>query len=1089
MNISAPFIARPVATTLLTLGLTFAGVLAFLRLPVAPLPKMDSPTLSVSASLPGASPETVATSLTGPLERRLGVIAGVTEMTSSSGVGSASVTLQFEGHRNLDGAARDVQAAINAAAADLPAGASSNPTYRKVNPADAPILTLALTSRSLTRGQLYDAANDVLQQRLSQISGVGQVTVQGGASAAVRVELDIAALFKFGIALADVSAALSSANANSAKGDIVRNGERWQIYTNDKASQAADYRDLVIAYRNGFAVRLSDVAEVIDSVVDLRNAALVQGEPAILVTVSRQPNANIIETVDKIAAELPKLAAALPHDVELVWTSDRSATIRTSLADTELTLVIAILLVVGVVFLFVGEWRASLVPAIAVPVSIIGSFIAMDFLGYSLNIMTLMALTIATGFVVDDAIVVLENIERHMESGLSRREAALCGAREVGFTVVSISLSLVAAFIPLLLQGGYLAGLFREFSVTLCVAVLISLVVSLTTTPMLCAAVLRPAAQRERRWDALFVRLAKGYERSLAFALRRRALALLALMTSIALTVLLFGAIPKGFFPEQDTGRLIGGFRTDRGASFQLTRTKLEEFVAILRADPAVNVVTGSVGGGGGRGGSVNGGSISVTLKPRAERDGGSAKVMERLRPALERVAGARLILRPAQELGGGGARVSDALYQYTLLGDSYSELVEWTAKLTAALQHNRIVLDVNADTQQNGVETYLEYDRDTMARLGLTTTQVDSTLNGAFGQNQVSTIYGEFNQFRVVMEAAARFREDPQVLRDIYVSATAKPVSGSAATALPAGSVGTSATPSAAIFDSARNATTNAIAVSSRGSGAIGAAVSTASETMTPLVTFTKFTRRATPLAIYHQGLFASSTISFNIAEGASLGEAIAEVERVVAEIHMPASLQAGMQGTARMFQSSQNSLPLLIVTALAAIYIVLGVLYESYVHPITILSILPSAGLGALATLYVFGFPFDTMGWIGLFLLIGIVKKNAIMMVDFALEAQRMRGLSAYDAIVEACRLRFRAIMMTSAAALLGAIPLVVAFGDGAELRRPLGIAIVGGLLVSQMLTLYTTPVLYLTFGDLRDWIAGRGDIGVLAGMGRRK
>jgi multidrug efflux pump len=1080
VNFSAPFIKRPVATTLLTLGLALAGVSAYMRLPVAPLPKMDFPVLSVSASLPGASPEIVATSLAGPLERRLGTIADVTTMTSSSNASQTNIMLQFGFGRDLDGAARDVLAAINAAAADLPAGVSSSPSYRKFNPADAPIVTLALISKSLTRAQLYDAANDILQQRLSQLAGVGQVTVGGAASAAVRVDLDISTLFKYGIGLEDVSAALASANANSPKGDILRNGERWQIYTNDRASRAADYRNLVIAYRNGFAVRLSEVAEVEDSNVDLRNAAIARGEPAVLVTVFRQPGANIIETVDRIEAQLPKLAASLPNDVELIQASDRSTSIRASLADTELTLALAVVLVVGVVYLFVGDWRATLVPAVAVPVSIIGAFIAMDFLGYSLNILSLMALTIATGFVVDDAIVVLESIQRHSENGASPREAALRGARQVGFTVVSISLSLVAAFLPLLLQSGLLGRVFREFSVTLCIAVLVSLVVSLTTTPMLCSILLGAAPRRERRWNDLFSRMARAYENSLTWALRRRGLILTALGVSLVLTLELLFIIPKGFFPEQDTGGLVGSFRTDRGASFQVARAKLAEFAAIVQSDPAVELVTGSVGasgggGGGGRGGS-NGGTLSIALKPRAQRDVSSAKVMERLRPELGRVVGARMVMRPVQDLVGGG-RESDALYQYTLLGDSYAELVEWTEKITKTLQHNKILLDVISDQQQNGVETYLELDRDTMSRLGLTPAQVDSTLNDAFGQRQVSTIYGDFNQFRVVMEAAARYREDPQFLRDIYVSATAKPVSGSAATVLPVGSVTASAGSSAtsSFFDSARNASTNSIAVSTRGGGSIGAAVSTASETMTPLVAFARFKRAATPLAINHQGPFVASTISFNLAEGASLGEAVDEVERIVAEIHLPASIHGSMQGTGRIFQSSRDGQTFLIFSGLIAVYIVLGMLYESFVHPITILSTLPSAGLGALATLYVFGFPFDVMGLIGLFLLIGIVKKNAIMMIDFALEAQRERRLSPHDAIVEACRLRFRAIMMTSAAALLGAIPLIVAFGDGAELRRPLGVAIVGGLVASQMLTLYTTPVLYLTFSDLRDRVVG--------------
>ncbi|ATQ67900.1 MULTISPECIES: efflux RND transporter permease subunit [Methylosinus] len=1086
MNISAPFILRPVATTLLTIALTLAGALAFMRLPVAPLPQIDSPTVAVSASLPGASPETVATSVAGPLERRLGAIADVAEMTSSSSAGQTNIVLQFGLDRDIDGAVRDVQAAINAAAADLPSGLSSNPTYHKFNPADTPVLILALTSNLLTRAQLFEAASNVLQQRLSQLPGVGQVSVSGGAAPAVRVELIPAALFKYGVGLEDVRAALASANANSPKGDLSRGEDKWQIYANDQASRAADYRNLVVAYRNGNSVRLSDLGEVVDSVADLRNAALVQGKPAILVTISRQPGANIIETVDRIKAELPKLAAGLPSDVEIILASDRSTTIRASLHDTELTLVIAIALVILVVFLFIGEWRAAFVPAIAVPVSIIGAFTGMYFLGYSLDILSLMALTIATGFVVDDAIVVLETIERHIEAGTPRREAALKGAREVGFTVLSISLSLIAVFIPLLLMGGMLGRMFREFAVTLSITILVSLVVSLTTTPMLCSIVLRAKRRRERRWTRPFSKLATAYERSLIWALYHRGLIMAALVGSIALTIGLFAVIPKGFFPEQDTGRLRGSIQADQGISFQAMSAKLAQFVAIVQSDPAVDVVTGSTGAGGG--GSANTGSVSVSLKPLSERNASAAQVVERLRPKLGEIAGARLFLSPVQELRSGG-RQSDALYQYTLFADSSAELVEWTRKLTAALQESRVVVDLNSDEQQNGVETYIDIDRDTMSRLGLTPVQVDDTLYDAFGQRQVSTIYSDLDQYHVVMEAAPRYQQDPQILREIYVSAAVAPVSGSAASIPPTGAVtaagsASSATTSAAL-DAARNAATNAIANSGRG----GAAVITSFETMTPLVAFARFRRGATPLAINHQGSFVASTIAFNLAIGASLSDAVAEFDHAVAEIRMPASVHGGMQGTARTFQESSDKQPLLIVMAIVTVYIVLGMLCESYVHPITILSTLPSAGVGALLALFAFGSEFGVIALIGLFLLIGIVKKNAIMMIDFALDARRSRGLSDYDAIVEACRLRFRPIMMTTAAALLGALPLMASVGAGSEIRRPLGITIVGGLLLSQLLTLYTTPVLFLTFNDLRDSIASYGDIGVFKRIGRWK
>jgi multidrug efflux pump len=1100
MNISAPFIARPVATILLTVGVTLAGLLAFQLLPVAPLPQVDIPTISVSASLPGAGPQTVATSVAGPLERHLGHIADVTEMTSTSSTGQARIVLQFDLDRDINGAARDVQAAINDAAADLPTNLPSNPTYRKVNPADAPILILALTSNTLTRGQLYDTASNVLQQRLSQLAGVGQVTINGGASPAVRVELNPTALYKYGVGLEDVRAALASANANSPKGAVESNGARYQIYTNDQASHAADYLPLIVAYRGGNAVHLADLAEITDSVADLRNAGVAQGKPAILVILYRQPGANIIETVDQIKAALPKLKAAMPHDIEIIPASDRSTTIRASLRDTERTLVIAVLLVTLIVFLFIGDLRAALIPAIAVPVSIIGTFATMYLLGYSLDNLSLMALTIATGFVVDDAIVVLENIERYIEEGVPRREAALRGAREVGFTVISISISLIAVFIPLLLMGGVVGRLFREFSVTLSMAIVVSLVISLTTTPMLCALLLKSRPRNAHPRRSLFTRIVAEYGRSVTWALRHRLFIMSMLLSSVVLTIVLFTGvpgifegIPKGFFPEQDTGRLQGSIQADQSISFQSMSVKLDELVAIVGADPAVDVVTGNTGSGSGGGaGSTNSGSVSIQLKPLSERTETAGEVVARLRRKLSRIAGARLIMQPVQDLRIGG-RQSNALYQYTLQADNSTDLYNWAPKLVQQLQKSSVVLDVNTDQQQNGIESDIVIDRDTTSRLGLTPAQIDNTLYDAFGQRQVSTIYSDLNQYHVIMEVAPRYWQDPSSLRDVYVSTSGGPASGTATSVLPVGTVVAKSSASAASavanasVASARNAATNAIANSGKGGASSGAAVSTAIETMVPLTSFVSYKRGSTALAINHQGPFVVSTISFNLAVGSSLSEAAVAIDQAIAEIRMPASVHGGMQGTARTFQKSLDSEPLLIAAALVAVYIVLGILYESYIHPITILSTLPSAGVGALLALLICDTEFSIVAFIGVILLIGIVKKNAIMMIDFAIEAQRVQGLSEYDAILQACQLRFRPIMMTTAAAILGAVPLALSYGDGGEIRRPLGIAIVGGLVVSQLLTLYTTPVLYLIFSDLRDTIANFFRPGLLSRLAR--
>jgi multidrug efflux pump len=1085
MNISAPFIARPVATTLLTLGIALSGALAFLKLPVAPLPQVDFPTISVSAQLPGASPETVATSVASPLERHLGQIAGVTEMTSQSGIGQARVTLQFELNRDIDGAARDVQAAIVAARADLPANLKSNPTYRKVNPADAPILILAMTSKTLSQGQMYDAASNVFQQRLSQISGVGQVIIGGSALPAVRVELNPKALFKYGIGLEDVRAALASANANSPKGTIDDGNQRYQVYTNDQSTKAADYAPLVVAYRNGAAVQLSDLAAVNDSVEDVRNLGLSNGQPSVLVIVFRQPGANIIETIDSVKESLPHLQAAMPADVNVTVAIDRSTTIRDSLRDTELTLAIAITLVTLVVFVFLRNFRATLIPGIAVPISILGTFGGMYLLGYSLDILSLMALTIATGFVVDDAIVVLENISRHLEAGMPRMQAALRGAQEVGFTVLSISLSLIAVFIPILLMGGILGRLFREFTITLSIAILISLAISLTTTPMMCALWLKPREVDDApRPRTLFDRVHGGYERSLAWALRHGGLVMLILFGAVCLNVVLFSVIPTGLFPTQDTGRLVGSLQADQSVSFQAMTQKLRQMIDIVQSDPAVDHVVGFTGvGSGGGGGQINTGSVFVSLKPITQRPSVD-EVTARLRPQLAKVPGGRLFLNAVQDIRAGG-RQSNSAYQYTLQSDSTDDLFTWTPKLVAALEHSAVLADVNSDQQQKGLETDVVIDRDTASRLGITASQIDSTLYDAFGQRQVSVIYSAINQYHVVMEIDPRYTQYPASLSDIYIATSGGGASGTAQSNSPAGTVaapatakaatGTSANATAAANannNSARNAAINSLATAGKSSTSSGAAVSTAKETMIPLAAVAHYQPGNTPLSVNHQGLFVSSTISFNLQQGATLGEAAAEINDAINQIHMPVSIHGSLAGTAQVFAQSLNNEPILIVAAIAAVYILLGVLYESYIHPITILSTLPSAGVGALLALMLFRTQFDIIGTIGVILLVGIVKKNAIMMIDFAIHEKRVNNLGARDAIFQACLLRFRPIMMTTMAAILGAMPLALSFGNGGEIRRPLGISIMGGLIISQLLTLYTTPVLYLYMDRFGQW-----------------
>jgi multidrug efflux pump len=1078
---SEPFIRRPVATTLLSIGLALAGSIAYFKLPVAPLPQVDMPTIEVSASMAGASPDVMASTVATPLERHLGQIADVTEMTSSSSTGATQVTLQFGLNRDIDGAARDVEAAINAARADLPAALRSNPTYHKVNPADAPVLILTLTSQTLTPGQLYDAAQTILAQKLSQVSGIGQVRIAGSSLPAVRVELNPNALFKYGIGLEDVRAALAAANANTPKGSIDVGGQRYQIYTNDQASKAAEFRGLIVAYRNGAPVRLQDVAEVLDSVENVRNLAIANGQPAVLVILYRQPGANIIDAVDRVKALAPALKASIPSDIGVKVAMDRTVTIRASLDAVKRTLLIAVALVILVVFLFLRNGRATLVPAVAVPISLLGTFGAMYLLDYSLDQLSLMALIIATGFVVDDAIVVLENITRHMEAGMPRFEAAIQGAREVGFTVLSMSLSLVAVFIPILMMGGIVGRLFREFSVTLSVAVLVSLLVSLTTTPMMCSRLIRrrdPATQGQlfRASERAFEALHGGYARSLRWALNNRPLVMLVLLATVVFNIYLYIVIPKGFFPQQDTGRLIGGIQADQAISFQSMSAKLREFTHIVQADSAVDTVVGFTGGGSQGGGQTNSGFVFVSLKPKAERKLSADQVIGRLRPKLNQVAGARLFLQAGQDIRTGG-RPSNALYQYTLQSDSVADLYKWAPKLADALQHEPVLTDVNSDQQQNGLQIQLAIDRDTAYRLKLNPAAIDNNLYDAFGQRDVSTIYNPLNQYHVVMEVEPRYWQSPDALKNIWVSTAGGTVSGSQSSNAVAGTVVSAQTAgnntaAAIAADTARNQATNSLANTTHGVVSTGAAVSTAPETMVPLATFSQYAPGNTPLAVNHQGNFVATTISFNLAPNASLSQAAAAISRAVNEIGMPSTIHGSFAGTGSTYEQSLAKEPILILAALVAVYIVLGVLYESCIHPITILSTLPSAGAGAVLALRLFNTEFSIIALIGVILLIGIVKKNAIMMIDFALEEQRSRGRDPQEAIYTASLLRFRPIMMTTMAAMLGALPLAFGSGDGAETRQPLGIAIVGGLIVSQILTLYTTPVMYLYLDRFGAW-----------------
>jgi multidrug efflux pump len=1081
VNISAPFINRPVATTLLTVGVALSGAVAFALLPVAPLPRIDVPAIFVSAQLPGASPEVMASTVATPLERHLGAISDVDDMTSTSGVGTSSIQMTFGIDRDIDGAARDVQAAIAAAHADLPTSLTRNPTYRKLNTSAIPVIAIAMTSDVLTQGQIYDAADAVISQRLSQIPGVGGVNVNGSALPAVRVELNPHSLSKYGIGLQDVRAAISNSNANAPKGAIESDQLHYQIYTNDNARDAGPYRNLIIANRNGATVRLGDVATVLDmqdgATENIRTYGLYNGRPAVFVTVTQQPGANIIETIDAVKAELPLLKSSIDPKIDLLVSFDRSITIRASVRQVEQTLMLAVVMVILVVYLFLNSYRAALIPAVVVPVSLIGTFGAMYLLGYTLDNFSLMALTVATGFVVDDAIVVMENTMRHIEAGMTRTKASFLGAQEVGFTVVSMSLSLVAVFTPFVLVGGIPGRLFREFAMTLSVSILISLVISLTTTPMMCSLLLQSSRdQKPSRFGKWFERnfeqLRRNYAATLDWALRHRRIMISIFWATIALNIFLYVVIPKGFLPQQDTGQLQGGIRGDASSSFQLMKGKLQEVAAIIQADPAVNTVTGSVGSGGfgpfgGGGASAN---VTVALKPLKVRRISADQVIARLRPKLARVSGVATFLQAVQDLGGGGGRSANAQYQYTLLGDDLTELRTWSQKLRTALQDIPEITDVDTDLQPGGLETDLIVDRDSASRLGLSEIQIDNSLGDAFAQAQVSTIYNPFSpqQYHVVMEVAPQYWQNPEILKELYVSTSGGAASGTQLTQAVAGTAvlknSTAASKTSVAEDVARNLASNSLANAGRGNTSTGSAVSNAQETVVPFSAFSHFTTGTTPVSVNHTGTSVSTSIAYNLPEGTSIGTAQDAIAKKMVDIHVPVGIRGGAYGTARLFQQSSSNIPLLLLAAVIAIYVVLGVLYESYAQPLTILSTLPSAGLGALLALMATGTEFSLIAFLGILLLIGIVKKNAIMIVDFALQAERTLGMDPMQAIAHACSLRFRPIMMTTCAAIAGALPLAIATGDGTEMRRPLGIAIVGGLLVSQLLTVYTTPVVYL-------------------------
>lgn len=1019
-SLSAPFIFRPIATMLLTIGLALAGGLSYFLLPVAPLPQVDFPVISVTASLPGAAPDTMAATVATPLERSLGAIAGVNEMTSSSSLGNTRITLQFDLSRTVDSAARDVQAAINASRDLLPSGMPSLPTYRKINPADAPIMILALTSDSLTRGQMYDAASTVIAQKLSQVEGVGQAAINGGALPAVRVELDPVRLAANGVSLDQVRTAITSTNANRPLGAVEREDHYWQIAANDQARVAADYAPLVLSWSNGNAIRLQDVADVVDSVQDVRNYGVMNGKPSVLLQVFKQPDSNILEAVDRVRALLPQLKASIPAAIDITIVSDRTPTLRASVKEVERSLLISIALVILVVFLFLRNGRATLIPAVAVPASLLGTFGVMYLCGYTLDNLSLMALTVATGFVVDDAIVVLENVMRHMERGKSALRASLDGAREIGFTVVSMSISLIAVFVPIMFMGGLVGRFFREFAVVMSSAILISMLVSLTTTPMMCAALLRtpeeegqrPARPRGRwrlAWDRFSAAVGRledramvVYRRSLAWCLRHQPLVLLMLVGVIALNVQLYRVIDKGFIPDQDTGRVMGFIRADQSTSFQAMQRRIQRFLAIVQEDPAVQYVTGFTGGG-----QRNSANMFMSLKPMAERKVSSDEVINRLREKLKDEPGARLFMMKQTDIRIGG-RQSMGSYDFTLQADDIQDLRTWEPRIRQVLSTLPELVDVNSDVQDFGMQTMLVVDRDAAAQLGLTMAQIDSTLNDAFGQRQVGVIYNPLNQYRVVMEAAPRYLQSPETLRGFFF-------------------------------------------VNSRGE-------------QVPLTAFARITTSNTPLSVSHQGGTPASSVSYSLAPGVSLSQANDAIRNAVAELGVPVSVRGSFGGTAGAFQQALSGQPLLILAAIITIYLVLGILYENLVHPLTILSTLPSAGVGALLALMLFKTEFSLIAFIGVILLIGLVKKNAIIMIDFALEREKGGHVTPAQAIYRACDLRLRPILMTSMAAIFGALPLMLGRGDGAELRQPLGIAIVGGLLVSQLLTLYTTPVVYV-------------------------
>jgi multidrug efflux pump len=1018
MNISEPFIRRPVATTLLLSAVALSGAVAFGLLPVSPLPQVDFPTIQVQAALPGASPETMASSVATPLERQFGRIAAVTEMTSSSTLGSTNITLQFDLNRNIDAAARDVQAAIAAARGYLPTNLPNNPTYRKVNPADAPIFMIALTSPIVDKGRMYDAASTIMAQKLAQIRGVGQVGVGGSALPGVRVELNPDALNKYGIGLEQVRTILAGANANTPKGHFSNGLNMFEVGANDQIFKAADYQPLIVAYHNGRAVRISDVGQAVDSVEDLRNAGYLNGKPSVLIIIFRQPGANIIDTVDRIRATLPQLKASLPAAINMTIAMDQTLTIRASVHDVERSLIISVLLVVLVVFFFLRNPRATFIPSVAVPVSLVGTFGVMYLVGYSIDNLSLMALTISTGFVVDDAIVVIENITRYLEQGIPPFRAALKGASEIGSTVLTMSISLCAVFIPLLLMGGIVGRLFREFAVTLSVAILVSMGVSLTATPMMCAHLLKEDGDHGwlyRVSERGFNWVVNTYGRLLSVVLRHSFVTLMVLLCAVALNVFLFVRVPKGFFPQQDNGRLSGQIIADQDTSFQAMNGILVRMVNIIAADPAIDAVNGFTGGTGGRGGASNTGTMFIGLRPPQERKISADLLIARLRPKLARIPGATLFLQANQDIRVGG-RNSAAQYQYTLRGDNLEDLVAYAPKMYQELRRIPIIADVNSDQQDRGLQSMVTYDRTTAGRFGISPQLIDNTLYDAFGQRQVSVMYTSLNQYHVVMEVAPPYWQDPQILRNLYVFS-------------PAGKE-------------------------------------------VPLSAFSRFAPDTAPLSVNHQGLFPSVTISFNLLPGIALGDAVSSIADAAAKVQLPPTIQTMFSGTAQAYQDSLSNEPILIAAALAAVYLVLGILYESYIHPITILSTLPSAGVGALLALMLTKTDLSVIAMIGIILLIGLVKKNAILMIDFALNAERIEGKSPRDAIFEASLLRFRPIMMTTMAAMLGAVPLAVGTGVGSELRRPLGITIIGGLIMSQALTLFTTPVVYLYFDRLQHW-----------------